>query len=634
LQLRHSELKKAPERRLKIGITGYAGSILYVDLTSGRAREEPVDAELVRSLIGGYGINNKLAYDLMAKETDPFSPDNLIVIGTGTFAGTLIPGAAKILVTTRFPINGAFATAAGGGSFALMLKTAGYDHVVISGQARRPVYLRLAEDDIELCDAAELWGRDSFETVDELRRRYEPCSVIPIGQAGENLVKISITSVDKAGTLGRGGLPAIMGSKNLKAIVVQQGSREVNIAHRLTLQRLVNHLHERMLNWPGRSFIVDNGLIPAPPDMTELYHRTRKPLACPSCPLADKQVVTLSEGPYAGLQTYMPHLNVFRFNAKSSAEAYEQSIKYSDALTRYGLGLMNFTSLLFTLTELYQKGILNKEDTGGLELKNDIETALQLAQMTAHREGLGEVIAEGLAVAAERLGAAVAEHIVHIKGQAIIFGNDPRLTGLGTMEFAQITSPRGAHIAAGGSPSSEPGRPVSDFARHGERMGIPEEAIRRLVGTDSFNPGRYCRYSEDWYALFNCLSLCNRAQVNRFYHVKTIAELYAAVTGINMTPAQLMKASERAWTIGKLLNVREGFSRKEDKVPEGWFKALIQEGKEHYTTDYYGTSILTREDIEGFLDDYYDERGYDKKSGLPTRKKLKELGLENMYQEK
>jgi aldehyde:ferredoxin oxidoreductase len=217
----------------------------------------------------------------------------------------------------------------------------------------------------------------------------------------------------------------------------------------------------------------------------------------------------------------------------------------------------------------------------------------------------------------------------HIKGQAIAI--DPRLQGLGTMEFEQITTPRGAHIAAGGSPSSEPGRPLADFVRHGERMGIPEEALKRVVGATSFNPGRYSRYSEDWYSLFNCLSLCNRAQVNRFYHVKTIAALYSAVTGIDINPVQLMKASERAWTIEKLLNVREGFDRKDDRAPEAWFRVLVHEGKEYRLTDYYGTSTLTREDIERFLDDYYDERGYDKGSGLPTQAKLKELGLENMY---
>ena len=306
-----------------MAIPGYAGSILFVDLTSGHTRKETLDTELIKDLIGGYGINNKLAYDLMPKGVDPLSPENLVIIGAGPFAGTLVPGAAKILATTRFPINGAFGTAAGGGSFAPMLKSAGYDHVVINGRSPRPVYLRVTEDKVELVDATELWGQDTVETTDYLRQRYEPCSVIPIGPAGENLVKISITAVDKAGTLGRGGLPAVMGAKNLKAIVVQQGAREVNIAHRLNLQKLVNNLHERMMKWPRRQYILDNGLMPTPPEMAELHQKTRQPLACPSCPLADKEVVRLTEGPYAGLQTYMPHVTIYRFNADTSAKTYE-----------------------------------------------------------------------------------------------------------------------------------------------------------------------------------------------------------------------------------------------------------------------------------------------------------------------
>jgi aldehyde:ferredoxin oxidoreductase len=197
------------------------------------------------------------------------------------------------------------------------------------------------------------------------------------------------------------------------------------------------------------------------------------------------------------------------------------------------------------------------------------------------------------------------------------------------MEFEQITMPRGAHVSAAGSPSYDPGRPLDDFKRHGERMGIPGDALERVAGS-AFNPGRYSRYSEDWYSLFNCLSLCNRAQVNRFYHVKTIAELYAAVTGINLTPAEIMKISERAWTIGKLLNVREGFGRQDDRVPDAWYSPLVRGGTEYHMTDYYETATLTREDVERFLDDYYDERGYDKRTGLPKREKLEELGLENM----
>ena len=164
-------------------------------------------------------------------------------------------------------------------------------------------------------------------------------------------------------------------------------------------------------------------------------------------------------------------------------------------------------------------------------------------------------------------------------------------------------------------------------------MGVPAEALKRLEETDVFNPGRYSKYSEDWYALFNCLSLCNRAQVNRFYHIDTITAFYTSVTGINASPQELMQTAERAWTIEKLLNVREGFDRRHDHAPEAWFQPLVRAGEEHHITDYDRTTNLTRKDLERFLDEYYDERGYNKESGLPTREKLRKLGLENMAQD-
>lgn len=611
-----------------MGIPGYSGNILYVHLTDGSTRLEQYDAELVHTLIGGYGVGSKLAYDLIPPGVEPLSPENLIIISAGPFAGTMIPGGAKVLVTTRFPINGALATAAGGGAFAPFLKSVGLDHVVISGRARQPVSLRIAEGQVSLDDAEKLWGSDTYETTDILRRSYEPCSVIAIGQAGEHLVKSSVTFVDKAATTGRGGLPAIMGSKNLKALVVQQGQVPTEIADRQGLHRLVNHLHERIMRWPGRQLIQENGLMPAPPDMVELHQNTRKPLACPSCPLADKVMVRLEEGPYAGVHTYMPHLGVNRFSAATSSEAYQQSIKYIDTLNRYGIGSINFSGLFAQIVELYQEGIITKEDTGGVEIKNDIDTALKLLRMTAYREGFGQVLADGAEAVARRLGEKSEEYIAHIKGLGIV--RDPRLGGLGTMEFEEITMPRGAHVSAAGSPSYDPGRPFLDFVRHAERMGVSNEALKRLEESGAFNPGRYSKYSEDWYALFNCLSLCNRAQVNRFYHVKTIAALYSALTGIDVSPEQLMQKAERAWTIGKLLNIREGFDRRQDRPPEAWFHPLVRDGQEYRLLNYDGTVELTREDVGDFLDDYYDERGYDKQTGLPTREKLVELGLESM----
>ncbi len=609
-----------------MGLSGYARRILYVNLTDGSSRSEPLEEKLAASLIGGFGINNRLAWDLMPGGVDPLSPENLIIIGAGPFAGTVIPGAAKVLVTTRFPMNGAFGTAAGGASFAPFLKSAGYDHVVISGRSSRPVVLRITEQQVHLDDASDLWGGDTYETTDALRQEHEPCSIIAIGQAGENLVKNSIAMVDKAGTVGRGGLPAVMGSKQLKAIVVEEGSIPTEIADRAGLHRLVNRLHDRIMRWPGRQLIEENGLMPAPPDMSEYHLRTRKPLACPSCPLACKVQVRLEEGPYAGLQTYMPHLSVNRFSAASSDEAYEQSIKYNDVLNRYGIGGTNFTRLLAEVIELYRIAIITSDDTGGIELRNDIDTALELLRMTAFREGFGAVLADGAEGVIERFGPKAEKYVAHIKGLGVV--RDPRTGGLGTMEFEQITTPRGAHVAAAGSPSYDAGRPLADFVRHGQRMGASAESLARLENSGTFNPARYSRYSEDWYSLFNSLSLCNRAQVNRFYHVDTLAELFQAVTGIKLSPVELMQSAERAWTIGKMLNVREGFDRRHDRIPEAWFQPLLDaDGREQHITDYYQTTELTRQDLEGLLDDYYEERGYDKASGLPTQQKLAELGV-------
>jgi len=635
-----------------MGIYGYAGNILHIDLTSGKEWKEKLNPELIKTFIGGYGITNKLAYDLIPPDVDPLSPENLIIIGTGPFAGTLVPGAAKVFFTTKFPINNAFATAAGGGNFAWMLKSNGYDYAIISGQADAPVYLNITENGAEIHDAGHLWGKDNFETVDALRTIYETCSIIPIGQAGENLVKISITSIDKLGTIGSGGLPAVMGSKKLKAIVVQQGSKPVRVAHPLKFLRLVNSLHERMLKWPGREGLIKYGSVTSEGGFyeshifnnwnelrvdtfdardkaakVEIHKQTKTPIACPGCPIADKEMVRLDEDEGKSLVTYMTHFYAPKFDANSSTAEYVQETRYQDAANRYGLCIHQFHNVMSLSAYLYQKGVITKEDTDGMELKEDFNTALNLMRLTAYRKGLGDLLAEGALGAARKIGRDAESYVVHIKGRGIVF--DPRLRTLGTAEFAQITTPRGSSVAAGGSPSFTPGRPLTDFERHCERMGVPDEAVKRVIGTTSFNPGRLTRYSEDWYSLFNCLSLCNRAWVNRFYHVKTIAELYSATTGIETTPTELMKIAERAWNMYKLLNVRAGYSRQDDVAPAAWFKPLTANGVEYPMTDYYKTTNLNRRHIESLLDDYYDERGWDIMTGVPTPEKLKGLGLHN-----
>ncbi|MBW1784993.1 MAG: hypothetical protein JRK53_00015 [Deltaproteobacteria bacterium] len=627
---------------------GFAGKILYVDLSSGQTKSEPLNSELVNKFVGGRGINHKLAYDMLPVEVDAFSPKNLIILGAGPFSGTLIPGCSELVATTKFPINNAMATASGAGKFSLMLKTSGYDHVVISGRAAGPVYLKIHDDDVVLCNAEDLWGRDSFDTVDELRKRHEPCSVIPIGQAGENLVKISVSQIDKGGTLGSGGLPAVMGSKNLKAIVAVEGTRGIGIADRQGLMKIIKELLARMTKWPGRDVLLNAGFsgeVSASQfatfpydnwtkiDFNELNQEERnqllalhakctKTLACPGCPMADKERIRICEGKYAGTTSYVSGMLLRRFGAENLEDAYGMSVKYADTLNRYGLCEINFDFLFSLMLHVFNKGIISKEDTG---LTDDFDTRLKVAEMTAYRKGFGDVLADGILAAVGKLGRGIENYAVHIKGRSPHV--EPRVIGLGTMPLTQLTDPRGAYPAGGGGPGYVPGKE----ARHGERMGIPKEALDRIVTTDDWNVGRFTRYSQDWYSLWDCLGMCLRAPVSRFYHIKTLAELYTSLTGFDTSPEELMKGAERAWNLHRLYNAKLGFGRKDDKPPGKWFKPLEgTDGKKYPLMDYYRTKVLKEGDLEGPLDDYYDERGWDKKTGLPTSQKLDELGLRDI----
>jgi aldehyde:ferredoxin oxidoreductase len=633
---------------------GYAGDILYVDLTTETTISQPLAPESIQTFIGGWGIMNKLAYDLIPSRTDPFSPQNAIILGTGPFTGTIVPGSGKVFTTTKFPVNGAFATAAGGGHFGLSLKTSGYDYLVITGKASKPVYLKIHNNNVEFHDARKLWGKDNFTTVDELRLRYEPCSIIPIGQAGENLVRFSITFIDKGGTLGRGGLPAVMGAKNLKAIVAAQGTKGIKVANYRQLHQLVHTLMGRINAWAGRQPLLERGIggqfleswgdiprltnnltqahIMNPTERQKLedflndYQKHRKTLTCASCPLGDKEVTR-----YGGVVSYGNCVGdpVSEYALKSALEGLDKGMEYINLLNKYGIDFMTFEAIASFLIHLYRKGVISARETDGIALEDNPDTIVRLITMIAYRQGFGNILADGFPAILKWLGKGQ-EYANQVKNQGLVRVFDPRLRGLGTMEMTQVTNPRGAHVAAGGSPAYLSNRPPSDFVRHAQRMGFSEQAIKRAATETNVNIGRYLKCSEDWYSVFNCLGLCNRAMVNRFYHVNTLAELYSAITGINTTAAELMKAADRAYTLYKVLNVKAGFGRKDDSPPKVWFQPLKVGEKEYQMTNYFKTAPITRGSFNRLLDDYYDERGWDKKTGIPTPQKLVELGLEDI----
>jgi len=643
-------------------LPGYAGQILFVDLTSGRIRKEPLDPGQARSFLGGHGMNYRLAYDIIPPQAAPLSAENAIIIGTGPFSGTLVPGSSELTITSKLPLSGGFATNSGGGAFSMMLKSSGFDHVVITGIAPRPVYLKIEEGAAQLCNAADLWGRDSYDTVDELRKRYEPCSVIPIGPAGEHLVKVSVTQIDKGGTVGFGGLPAVMGSKNLKAIVAVRGSKPLRVANPRRLTKAVDEMMQRVHSYAMRPALLDGGTMSmtvewmeslgraarnwteyAPPpanpmtlvyrggwrisQIDEVHRKARRTIACPTCPMGDKDLCFVTEGEFAPMRGYMTDfMGQGGYGGKTAVDDRNRGVKLMDSLNRYNICHFNFHNVFDLMLYLYQEGIITKGDTGGIELGEDYQLVLELARMTAFREGLGGLLADGALEAARRIGRGAEKHAVHIKGCAPYF--DARVATLDNMCFGQLVYPGRTHYAPSGVGIYMLSRPVSQFLMHANRIGIPEEAQKRIFTASDFNSARLAKHAQDWFSLFDCLGQCHRLYIHRFHNLKGFTQLYSAITGVEISEQELLRAGERVWNMYKALNTRAGFSRKDDRAPEAWFTPLKgRDGREYPMMDYYRSRVLGRQDVEQMLDDYYDERGWERETGAPTQEKLNQLGL-------
>lgn len=626
---------------------GYTGNILDVDLTENRISISQENITYLKQFIGGLGMNCKLFAERFKPKTDPFSPNNIMIIGTGPLVGTITPGTSRTVVISKFPASGAVANSCGSMSFAFHMKQAGYDHIIISGRAEKPKYLLVWNDQVELCDAGNLWGQDIVETTNFLRKKYGDCGTFAIGQAGENLVKSSMTLIDKTSTLGRGGLGAIMGSKNLKAIV-SKGSKGISIAKPKDFRDLYNKLIERVRNYPHRDSWIELGMLRSLPvgmilsakgqkkkarqcsDRVYLKKLKKRRIACPSCPMGDKDILEIKKGEFKGTINYTSSIiNPFMMLTIDGINTYDQAIKAFDLISRYGLDSLTITSLYDFLNKMYEKGVLTKEDIG-FEWRCNYETLVHLIKLIANREGFGNLLADGWRKLAE-INETIADEILAVKGLDVIF--EPRFLRLGTMEFEQIVNPKGAHVASGGSPTYLGARgTIGKMKSHFNRMGIPESAFSRIFSPPKkemgINVGRLTRYSEDWYTSLTSLGICARAQMNRFYGLELATAFYNAVTGLDMQIEDLRIAAERSWNLLKILNVKEGFSRKDDKFPKGWFKPLKFGDSHLQLKDFYGVTLITTEIANQLLDDYYDERGWDKTTGQPTQEKIKELGLE------
>lgn len=635
----------------------HVGEILKVDLSNREIRSEPVADQLYEDFIGGWGINVKLAYDLVKPQAPPLSPETPIIISPGFLAGTLSPGTPKAFITTKCPSTGTVSTAVGGLHFGSRLMWAGYEHLIITGRAEKPVYLKIVDDDVEICDAGQIWGKDLYEASAWLRKKHgDDSSVVAIGPAGENLVKIAITLIDKGSTFGR-TFGASLGSKNLKAILVK-GTKGRRVADEQGFKKTVQRLVEKGLQDPIRdkwrklaihlpfamweeagTFNQKNFRETVPgEEFTALYGPEaylkvkRSSYCCPSCLTGDKAVIELKEGEFAGLIAPFstPIIPLSCFGGRNAVGGIDKGYKCGDLANRYGIDICTFSAIMGFLVEIYERGILTKEDTHGLEPRNDFETVVKLMDLTTQRKGLGEILAEGLLGAIAKIGRGSEKYACHIKGTEYDF--DARVS-LGVEAFTAVVNPRPSHDMPIGGLTVAKGRKPEFFEKVVSKTGyVPEDAKQRVFPPSGFDLGRLTAHYENWAALLNILGICFRMQVSALYNVQTCAELYSLASGMDRNPEQILKGAERSFNIYKAANVREGFSRKDDKFPDRWFEPLKRpdRGTEITLKDYFGTKSITRQDTERMLDAYYEEKGWDVEKGVPTREKLKELNLGNV----
>lgn len=610
---------------------GFAGKVLYVDLTKGKIRQEPLNSTLARKFIGGLGLTVKLAYDQISPGSDPLSPDNPIVLGAGPLVGTGLPATSRVYAVTKLPASGTIGWCGGGGvNFGCQFKNAGYDHVVIEGRAAQPVFLKIIDDRVEISDAHSLWGSGVEEACEALWKAVgRPAGVLSIGQAGENLVSFSMAYIDRFSTLGRGGFGAVMGSKNLKAIVVK-GSRGIKVADRENYKALSEALLQRIREYPYLKEWQDLGLLKSLPLIPrEVYENVKKRrIACVSCPIGDKDVVEIPDGELKGFGTCSTSAANLFIPMIYGFKDYREAIKCIAVLDELGLDMFEFFGVMGFAKALAEQGIIPKdriEPEISLDSLHSLET---WARKISLREGLGNVLADGFKGILKEFGEGAERYAPPIvKGLLPYVGPGAPLSWnlFGTMELGQVLDPRGPHVGASGSPTYFAKRPLEVFPRHLDRMGVPREAIERILpglgtGGQQLKVGRLLKYSHGWFSTLGSLGICARAQINRFYNASLCAELYEAVTGIKTDLEGLRQRVDRVWTLLRMANVREGLTRKDDALPEKWFE---EPGFQDYLTE----KPARREDLEQMIEDYYDEWGWDAKTGIPTTDVLKKLGL-------
>ena len=617
-------------------MNGYIGRILTIDLSSGEKDVIALDDQMIRKYLGGRGFASHWLYENLPVNVPPLSEKNLLIFASGPCNGTIVPSSSRGSIGAKSPLTSILGSGNTGSAFSVQLKRAGFDMLVISGKAQGPVCLIIEDGDATAVPCEDLWGKTVSEATGKLRTRfgYRNVSIGCIGPAGERMVPISTVIFDKFRGAGRGGLGAVMGSKNLKALVVK-GSKGINAAYPDRLKkevlRFIQILEEEPyyeryskagtaviaepMNKMG-SALVKNGTLGFFDDIEGVNEKALKQhlfvrqKACFSCPMPCTQQYGITEGPYKGIygEGSSGASVVMGFGPRCGISDMRAIAKAHTLTNELGLDLISTNAVLAFGMECFEKGLINTSSTGGVRLEfGNAEAQLEMIENIAFREGFGRVLGEGTRRASDTIGGHSDRFAPQVKGMDMM-EVEPR--GMPSWGLMFAVSSRGAdHVRA------------YDVC---QMMSFSDEVLIRIAGTtevrEMFGPkgkGRSVAFFENVRAVADAMEICRFVTRGKLGFPEHLMGMLNYVTGLAFTAEEMYSIGERIVNVERLFNLREGMKASDDTLPDRYLSESLPDG----------AAKGKRVPLKKMLEEYYMARDWDIASGYPKPQKLDLLGL-------
>ncbi len=622
--------------------------IAYINLTKGKVEVKSIPIKMRKLFLGGRGLDMYLMYNHIEPGTDPLGADNVVLISAGVLVGTLASASARTHIGGKSPLTGFVGSANMGGFFAPEMRWAGFDHLVIKGKAEKPVYLWVHNGEIEIRDALNIWGKDVHETQEIIREELgdREIKILTIGLAGEKLVRYANVMTELKNAGGRSGMGALLGSKNLKAIAVR-GTMDIGIAHpdealeynKRVISQVTSAKVSQEQGRLGTPFIwgatnsqglvrVRNFQLNQLEEADDIEPEALGEFSlgmtgCFGCQLHCRGKYIIPEGPYAGVYDEGPeYTSMGAWAAEPGCRNPLTILVCNHLVNSYGLDTLEAGSMIAWAMELYEAGILTDKDTDGIELRfgND-EAVIEMVHRIARRQGLGDILAEGPLRAAEKIGKDSIRYLIHVKGMSNLH-SDERPTP--SLALGIATASRGSdHLRS---------RPAIDLYH------LPEPVLRKIYGQPVAYDGPltsdYTAYEgKPWQVIWqelcfeavDCLGICKYHTLflgPNFPNFDEWSKLLYYNTGLELSPLDIWNIADRAYTMERLFNIREGLTRNDDWLVDRYFDEPTKLG-----IPIVRGKVIDRDKFRQMIDEYYELHGWDE-NGIPRPETLRKLGID------